>query len=154
VQFGLNLIATDAAFAGTKIRALAEANGLALQPDGTFYRFAEDENGNATNVRLYSMTELEGRPFASGEMKHLTARGITLLLDVPNAAREARAFDLMVAAAKHFSKGLGADITDDQKRVMKEPELQKVKAQLDGLHEQMRAFGILPGSALAARLFS
>ena len=148
IQVGLNLVAADAAFLGTKVRALAEANGLQLEPDGRFRRYNED------GELLYAMGDLENRPFAAADMKHMTARALTLTLDVPTSSPGSRAFDLMTQAAKHFSTGLGVPVVDDNKRPLNDPQIGQIRDQLEPLRAQMEAHGFPAGSALAKRLFS
>ena len=148
IQLGLNLIASDAAFAGTKVRALAEANGLQLEADGRFRRYAD--SGDV----LYSMSDLESRPFAAADMKHMTARGLTLTLDVPTSPAELRAFDLLSQAARHFSNGLGVPVVDDNKRPLNEAQVLQIRDQLEPIRATMEKNGIPAGGTLAKRLFS
>ena len=148
IQVGLNLVAADAAFLGTKVRALAEANGLQLESDGRFRRYNED------GELLYAMGDLENRPFAAADMKHMTARALTLTLDVPTSSPNSRAFDLMTQAAKHFSTGLNVPVVDDNKRPLNDQQIGQIRDQLEPLRVQMEAHGFPAGSALAKRLFS
>jgi hypothetical protein len=58
IAIGVNVVASDGnAFAGTKIRALAEASGLRLEADGVFY--ARNDQGGA----LYTLDNHEPMPF-------------------------------------------------------------------------------------------
>ena len=148
IQLGLNLIASDAAFAGTKVRALSEANGLQLEADGRFRRYAD------SGEVLYSMSDLENRPFAAADMKHMTARGLTLTLDVPTSPPELRAFDLLSQAAKHFSNGLGVPVMDDTRRPLSDAQIVQIRDQLEPIRALMEKNGIPAGGALAKRLFS
>ena len=71
VQIGLNVVAGEEAFPGTKLRAFAEAQGWILREDGAYH--AEDADGNC----VFTMTNLEPAVFVASELKDLQTRGIT-----------------------------------------------------------------------------
>lgn len=148
VMIGLNVVSRDGnPFAGTKIRAMAEAAGFKLAPDGSF-RYL-----NERGEQVYSLQNLEPSPFASDVMKALATRGITLLLDVPRVATGGRVFDQMVSLARHFSSTLGGTVVDDNRVVLNEGGLAKIRAQIEDIQARMTARGVRPGSPLALRLF-
>ena len=77
IQIGINVVAQAQAFAGTKLRALAEAAGMVIDGDGRFVRC--DEDGNV----LYVLLNLEAVGFSVDAMKTMSTHGVTFLLDVP-----------------------------------------------------------------------
>ena len=148
VMIGLNVVSRDGnPFAGTKIRAMAEAAGFKLAPDGSF-RYL-----NERGEQVYSLQNLEPSPFAANAMKALATRGVTLLLDIPRVAAGGRAFDQMVTLARHFSATLGGAVVDDNRVVLNEGGLAKIRAQIEDIQARMTVRGVRPGSPLALRLF-
>jgi hypothetical protein len=78
IAIGVNVVSSDGnPFPGTKIRALAEAGGLKLEPEGVFYA------RNADGDTLFTLDNHEPMPFVPEQMKSLTTSGLTFLLDVP-----------------------------------------------------------------------
>ena len=149
VLIGVNVISTDGgSFPVTKIRALVEADGMSLEPDGAFRM--RDENV----AELFSLINQEPRPFLSGETKQMSTTGVTFLLDVPRAANGSAVFDRMAAAARRLSGALQARVVDDNRVPLTETELKRIRAQLEEIYARMAREGIMAGSPDAMRLFS
>jgi hypothetical protein len=148
VQIGLNLIVRGGAVPGTRIRAFAEAHGLALEADGRFYR--RDESG----LELYTLGNLEEPAFSADGMKTLSARGLTLLLNVARVPGGIATLDRYVEFAHQLAEALPAAIVDDNRQPLDEAGLGKIRAQLQALYASMEQQGITAGSPLALRLFS
>ncbi|TXI19025.1 MAG: cell division protein FtsZ [Nitrosomonas sp.] len=148
VMIGINIISKDeGAFVGTKIRALAEASGFRLESDGVFkYR---DESNHV----LFVLSNYESSPFLPENMKSLTTRGVTFLLDVPRVAHGERVFDQMTHLAKIFSNTLGGIMVDDNRVPLSDSGIQKSKQQLIDIQAAMRKNHIIAGSPSALRLF-
>jgi FtsZ-interacting cell division protein ZipA len=149
VLVGINVIAnTGQVFHGTKIRALAEAAGLHLQPGGVFH--CHDEQGGA----LFSLDNQEPEPFLIDRIRNMTTPGITFLLDVPRVANGVRVFDRMVAMSRSFADSLDGTLADDNRALLSDSGLDRIRAQLRAIYAGMEQRGIRAGSALALRLFS
>ena len=148
VQIGLNLIARGGPFAGTRIRALAEAHGMSLEGDGKYCR--RDETG----LELYSLCNMETAAFSRDGMKEFSTGGLTLLFDVPRAPGGIETFDRFVEFARAQAEALSASIVDDNRQALDVAALGKIRAQLQGLYASMEQQGIAAGSELALRLFS
>ncbi|MDQ3261463.1 MAG: hypothetical protein M3Q00_11900 [Pseudomonadota bacterium] len=149
VLIGVNVISTDGgSFPVTKIRALVEADGMSLEPDGAFRM----RNGNVTE--LFSMVNQEKRAFLSGETKQMSTTGVTFLLDVPRTAHGSAVFDRMAAAARRLSGALQARVVDDNRVPLTETELKRIRSQLEEIYARMAREGIMAGSPDALRLFS
>lgn len=149
VMIGINVVSKDgSAFTGTKIRGLAEASGFRLEPDGVF-KYVTD-----AGEHLFSLSNFETNPFLPDTVKHLTTRGITLLLDVPRVIHGERVFDQMVVLAKQFAHSLGGMVVDDNRVPLNEAGVAKIKEQLRGIQVRMSAYGIPAGSPRALRLFA
>ncbi len=146
---GINVVSTDGTpLHATKVRALAEAEGLVLGADGAFH--ARNDAGEI----LFSLTNQEGRPFSPEQMKTMTTTGITFLLDVPRVREGVRALERLVVVARNCSQALHGIVVDDNRKPLSDPEVKRIRAQLDEIYSRMSARGIAGGSAVAARLFS
>jgi FtsZ-interacting cell division protein ZipA len=149
ILVGVNVIALEQdTFLGTKIRAMAEAGGFELANDGT-YQYCDD-HGNA----LYSLSNQESAPFNADSIKSMTTHGLTLLFDVPRIPNGLRAFDHMIAFARHLTESLRGLMVDDNLRPLTEDGVAKIKQQLSLIYGKMDKHGIPAGSARAQRLFS
>lgn len=147
IQIGVNVVAA-VPFAGTKLRGLAEAAGMALREDGLFH--AADEAG----ATLFTLSNLEADSFAAEAMKTLATHGITFALDVPRVADGAHAYDRMVALAKQFAIGLGGKLVDDNRQPLLDSALDVIRDKIVEIGQRMAAQGLIAGGAQALRLFS
>jgi hypothetical protein len=139
VVVGINVVArTGQVFHGTKIRTLAEAAGLHLQPGGVFHCL--DDRGGA----LFSLDKIGS----------VTTPDITFLLDVPRVSDGLRAFDRMVAMSRSFAASLDGMLADDNRVPLNDAGLDKIRAQLRAIYGAMEQHGIHAGGPLALRLFS
>ena len=148
VVIGINIISKDhGAFIGTKIRALAEASGFKLDPEGIFkYR---DENDNV----LFTLNNHENEPFQAKNMKSLTTHGITLLLDVPRVTNGEKAFDQMTHIARIFTNTLGGIMVDDNRVPLTDNGISRSRQQLSKIQSVMKANNVPAGSTNAIKLF-
>jgi hypothetical protein len=149
VQLGVNVVAADgAAFAGTKLRGLAEAMGLELRDDGLFH--AEDDEGRT----LFAVGNMGPALFEADGLKTMACTGITFTLDVPRVAAGPAAFNRMVTVARQMAEGLGGVLVDGQGHVLSETMVDGIRAKVAELQQRMAAHEIPPGSPRALRLFS
>lgn len=147
-QVGVNVVPRSVALAGTKIRALAEAAGMALEPDGVFVR--RDDQGLA----LFTLANQNSAPFIADEMKSLNSGGLTFLLDVPRVAQGDRVFQQMVELARQFAASLDGAVVDDNRRPLTDPLLESIRRQIGDFQAAMVSHGVPAGGPLALRLFS
>lgn len=148
VQIGLNLITRSGGAPGTRIRALAEAQGLALERDGKFH--LRDESG----LELYTLCNMEATAFSAEGMKALSTKGLTLLFDVARVPGGIATFDRFVGFTRALADALSAAVVDDNRQPLDDAALGKIRAQLQALYARMEEQGIPAGSPLALRLFS
>jgi hypothetical protein len=149
VLVGINVIAnTGQMFHGTKIRALAEAAGLHLQSSGVFH--CHDEQGGT----LFSLDNQESEPFLIDRIRNIITPGVTFLLDVPRVANGLRVFDRMVAMSRSFADSLDGTLADDNRVLLNDSGLDRIRAQLRSIYGAMEKRGIEAGGPLALRLFS
>lgn len=148
IQIGLNVVSQGNAFAGSKLRALAEAAGMALDGDGRFVR--RDDDG----VILFSLCNQESGGFSAEAMKSLTTHGITFVLDVPRVAHGDRVFAQMLEQARRFAATLQGVLVDDNRRPLAEGTLDPIRRAIAQSQSAMAARQIPAGCPLALRLFS
>lgn len=149
VAIGVNIVAADGQnFAGQRIRALAEAAGFKLEPDGVFhYR-------NERRETLFTLDNHEPAPFLPERINRLTTHGVTLLLDVPRAADGPAALDRMLEVGRGLARSLGGRLVDDNRMALNEAGIARIRQQLVEIASRMEAFGVSAGGARAMRLFS
>jgi hypothetical protein len=148
IQVGINVISQGQAFAGTKLRALAESAGMAIGEGGRFVR--RDDDGNV----LYALLNQDVTGFSAETMRSMSTLGVTFLLDVPCVANGERVFGQMVDLAQRFADVLPGALVDDNRRPLTEASLEPVSRQI-GHYQAMLAERQLPaGSRLTQRLFS
>lgn len=149
IQFVLHVVeATGGVFAGTKLRGVAEAAGLALEGDGVFR--ARDEAGR----ELFTVANLGAERLEAESIKSLATHGLTLSMDVPRVTDGAVAFDRMLAIARQLAAALGGVLVDAQRAPLSDAMIDAIRAKTAELQQRMRDGGIAPGSTRALRLFS
>ncbi len=149
VQVGLTALVTGTgSIPGTKLRGIAEAAGFRLASGGRFEWVNED-----TGAVLYSMQNLRNEPFTPDSLRLSATNGVVLVLDVPRVADPARAFDHMKLAARRLAHNLGAEVVDDNRRVLDDAALAGIRKQVDAAADALRESGIEPGSPRALALF-
>jgi FtsZ-interacting cell division protein ZipA len=135
-------------FPGTKIRATAEAGGLALETDGKF-ALRNDEQ-----LLLYTLGARDGTPFAAATMKDAVPAALSLALDVARAPDTRRSFESMARLAHQLAAVLEGSIVDDNGNVLDDLAVAAIAQQLDTVRARLETQGIAPGSPTALRLFS
>jgi len=148
VQVGINLISDGEAFSGTKIRSLAEAEGMVLGMDGAFH--AVDDEG----ATLFVLCNQEPALFSESEMRYLQTNGLTLLIDIPHVSDGAQVFDRMMRQASHMARVLDGRIVDDNRAPFGPEAAEFIRSQIRQYQTAMAQRGIPAGGQLAARLFS
>lgn len=149
VLIGVNVVTANGdAIPATKVRALAEASGMKLKPDGIFH-YANDEG-----VTLFMLTNFAPTPFTPENIRQMTTHGVTLLLDVPKVANGAKVFDQMLVLARQMTGSLGGTLVDDNRRPLSDSGIAKIKSQLATIYAKMEAANLPAGGDRALRLFS
>ena len=149
IQFVLHVVeAGGGVFAGTKLRGVAEAAGLALEGDGVFR--ARDEDGG----ELFTVANLGAERLEADSIKSLATHGLTLSLDVPRVTDGKLAFDRMLATARQLAGVLGGVLVDAQRAPLADAMIDAIRARTGELQARMNEAGIAPGSTRALRLFS
>lgn len=149
IQFVLHIVeASGGVFAGTKLRGVAEAAGLALEGDGVFR--ARDTNG----AELFTVANMGAERLDADSIKSLATHGLTLSLDVPRVANGVMAFDRMLATALQIALALDGVLVDAQRAPLSDVMIAAIRAKTAELQRRMSDGDISPGSVRALRLFS
>lgn len=148
ILIAMHVVATAAPFAGTKVRALAEAQGLVLEEDGRFRR--RDDEGRV----LYEIANMDATPFRAEAMRSLSISGLTLELDVPRAPEPARAFEQFRDLARQLAQALEAGVVDENRLPVSPAAFDQIAGQIQSVQSAMAARSIHPGTPSALRLFS
>jgi len=148
IQVGINVLSQGQMFAGTKLRALAEAAGMVIDSEGRFVRF--DDDGNV----LFVLLNQDESGFSAESMKTMSTHGLTFLLDVPRVSHGERVFNQMVDLARRFADVLRGALVDDNHRPLSEGALEPIRRQVGQYQSTMAAQGLAAGGPLARRLFS
>lgn len=139
---------TGGPFPGTKIRAAAEASGLALETEG---RFALRDDQQRL---LYSLGAHDGAPFSAATMREAAPQALTLALDVARAPDTRRSFESMTRLAHQLAALLGGRMVDDNGNALDERAVAAIAQQLEAVRGRLEARGVPPGGPSALRLFS
>lgn len=135
-------------FPGTRIRASAEAAGLALEVDGR-YALRDDEGR-----LLYTLGTRDGTPFTIADIQESTPAALSLAMDLASAPDTAHAFESMARLAHQLASVLGGGIVDDNGRALDDRALGAIAQQLSAARARLVERGLAPGSPAAQRLFS
>lgn len=135
-------------FAATKIRAAAEASGLALEADGKFALRNDEQR------LLYTLGAQDGTAFSAATMRDATPQALSLSLDVMRAPDTRRSFESMARFAHQLASVLGGSIVDDNGHALDGRGVTAIAVQLDSVRARLEARGLTPGSPAALRLFS
>lgn len=150
----------NGAFTGTKLRGLAEAQGLVLKSDGAFKYFDEaldDASINTHNKSKHTsfiMFNRDDHPFSPEMLRACVVKGITFQFDIPHVKQCGEVFTQMVQVARQMEIGLNAVLVDDNNKSLGDIQIEKIRQQLKMIHANMLVRGIIPGSDSALRLFS
>jgi ZipA, C-terminal FtsZ-binding domain len=135
-------------FPGTKVRAAAEAGGLALENDGRFALRNDDQ------LLIYTLGARDGTAFSAASMKDAAPAALSLSLDVARVPDTRRSFESMARLAHQLAAVLEGSIVDDNGNVLDDLAVAAIAQQLDTVRARLETQGIAPGSPTALRLFS
>jgi FtsZ-interacting cell division protein ZipA len=148
IQMAVHVVSrTGGEFAGSKLRALMEANGFKLKADGLFH--LSDDLGNTQ----LSLSNFGAAPFVAEELRNLTTHGVTFWLDVPRVGRGPFVFDKLVTIARQLADAVDGVLVDDQRRALADPVLASIRAKIDEIQQAMARYQLPAGGRRALRLF-
>lgn len=149
IQIAFHVVAPGGqAFSGTKLRAAAEASGLVIDAEGRFSLLDDEER------ELFNLADRSGARFSAATMKDAVPQAVTLSMDVPRAPDTHRTFESMVRFGRTLANLLGGSLVDDNNQPLDDRSVAAIGAQLGVVRANLEAVNVVPGSALALRLFS
>jgi len=148
ILIAMHVVAAATPFPGTKVRALAEANGLVLEDDGRFRR--RDDEGRV----LYELANMDATGFGAEAMRSMSVSGLTLELDVPRTPDPVRAFEQFRVLVRQLAQTLEGSIVDENRAPVSPAAFDLICTQIQAVQRAMSARSIPPGSPSALRLFS
>lgn len=149
VAIGINVVALPgAAFTGDQVVEAATEAGFSLESDGVFHW--HDGEGLAR----FTMENHEPEPFAADRLETQQTSGLTLLLDVPRAPDAGAALEEMARVGTVLAAALGGALVDDNRVPLQAAGVERIKSQLQEIHDTMAARGIPAGGSRAQRLFA
>jgi hypothetical protein len=147
VLIGINVLPRTA-IEGPKLRSFVESTGLQLEPDGAFHYLADSGN------TLYSLMAADQMPFTLHTLLDNSFPALSILFDVPRVAGGAEVFDRAIQFARQLADEFDAQLVDDNRRVLTDVGLGRIREQLQQIYGSMDDRGIAPGSVAALRLFA
>lgn len=144
----------NGAFTGTKLRGLAESQGLALGADGSFKYFDDANLNKLQSHPTFVMFNRDDHLFSPDMLRNSVVKSVTFQLDIPHVKQCTEAFNHMVQIARQMEIGLNAVLVDDNNKVLGDAQIEKIRQQLKVIQSTMLMRGIAPGSDAAHRLFS
>lgn len=141
-------------FTGTKLRGLAEAQGLALTTDGTFKYHNESLTTKALAPPDFVMFNRDDHMFSPEMLRASVVKSVSFQLDIPHVKQCTEVFSHMVQVARQMEIGLNATLVDDNNKALNELQIDKIRQQLKSIQSTMQLRGIVAGSDNALRLFS
>ena len=135
---------------GTKLRGLAEANGMILLEDGKFHCFTEHN----TDIIAYTLSSGDGQSFTSDGLRSNVVKTAVFQIEIPKVSNSDQVFQQVIQVAKKMSTSLNAALVDDHQKPLGDLQIEKIRQQLKKIHATMVARGIMPGSISSMRLFN
>jgi len=146
--------ADNGAFTGTKLRGLAEAQGLTLSADGSFKYFGASQDASEHAQPLFSMFNRDNHIFSIEMLRGSVVKGVTFQLEIPRVKNFSEAFSHMVQVARRMEIGLNAAMVDDNNKLLSDAKIEQIRQQLKVIDAAMKDRGVESGSDSALRLFS
>ena len=147
VLIGINVVPRQA-IGGARLRSFVESAGMQLEPDGAFHYLADSGN------TLYSLMAADQMPFTMHTLLDNSFPALSLLFDVPRVAGGVDVFDRAIQFARQLSAEFDAQLVDDNRRVLTDVGMARIRDQLQHIYSSMDDRGIAPGSVAALRLFA
>ncbi len=147
IVVGLSVVRRDGALIpGTRIRAIAEAEGCTLDADGRYVRLAEG------GAERYALVNGEPRGFST-DVAGLATRSVSVQLDVPRAP-ESGTFKAYCGFAKRVAQALEGALVDDNRQPVSDAALEVIGNQVAAARTRLLEAGIPAGSPLGLRIFA
>jgi len=149
IEIAVNIIGkSGGTFAATKVRGLAEAQGLVALPAGEF-ALKDDYGRILFTLRNGNAAEA---PTLRGEQPYFTQ--LTFALDVPRTPHPGQIFERAFNLALQFADVLHGEVVDDNKKTLTANGRKVIAETIHGITGEMQQRGVVPGSSVALRLYA
>ncbi len=149
IEIAVNIVGkSGVTFAATKVRGLAEAQGLTGLPAG---EFALKDDYGRTLFTLRNGNPAEA-PTLRGELPYFTQ--LTFALDVPRTPHPGQIFERMFTLALQFADVLHGEVVDDNKKTLTANGRKVIAETVHAITGEMQQRGVVPGSSVALRLYA
>ena len=149
IEIAVNIIGkSGVTFATTKVRGLAESNGLVPLATGEYA--LRDELGQV----LFTLRNMNAEEPPGIKMAGAYLSGLCFALDVPRTPRPEKNFERMMALAMRFADTLHGEVVDDNRKLLTANGRKVIADTIVQITGAMETRNVLPGSAAALRLYS
>ncbi len=149
IEIAINIVGkSGVTFATTKVRGLAESNGLVALSSGE-YALRDELNHVLFTLRNMNADEPPGIKSAG---TYLT--GLCFALDVPRTPMPQKVFERMMALALRFADSLQGEVVDDNRKLLTANGRKVIVDTIVEIAGTMQTRGVIPGSSAALRLYS
>ena len=149
IEIAVNIIGkSGVTFATTKVRGLAESNGLVALASGEYVM--RDELGHV----LFTLRNMnaEEPPGIKSAGAYLT--GLCFALDVPRTPLPQKVFERMMALALRFADTLQGEVVDDNRKLLTANGRKVIVDTIGQIAGEMQSRSVIPGGSVALRLYS
>lgn len=148
-MIGINILPSgEHLLQGGEVADAAARCGMALQADGAFHLL------DAEGRTLFSLGNFDNTPFQRRAMDDAPVIGLHLQMDVPRVEYPTRRFEEMVVLARVLGADLDAAVVDDHRMPLGDRAIAIIRSQVAAIEKKMLGYPIVPGGALARRVFS
>lgn len=149
IEIAVNIIGRNGVtFASVKVREVAESLGLALLPSGEYA--LQDELARP----LFTLRNMNAGEPPGIRQSGAYLTGLSLALDVPRTDDPDKIFERMMAMAMKLADALTGEIVDDNRKLLTANGRKVIGETIVDIVHRMEERGVLPGSAVALRLYS
>lgn len=148
---GIHVLARAAAFRGRAIEQAAERAGLKFGARNIFHMKSDMSPGCR---HLFSLANLfQPGSFDPQAWDTFETKGLALFMSVPCAHHPAAVFVKMATAARVLAEVLDGELCDQDRKPLDDKGLAIIRRQIEEIEARMTAYGVVPGSHAALRLF-
>lgn len=149
IEIAVNIIGkSGVTFATTKVRGLAESNGLVAIASGEYV--LRDE----LNHVLFTLRNMNPEEPAGIKMAGAYLTGLCFALDVPRTPQPEKTFERMMTLALRFADALQGEVVDDNRKLLTANGRKVISDTIVQIGNDMQSHAIAPGSSAALRLYS
>lgn len=149
IEIAVNIIGKNGVtFATTKVRGLAESNGMVALATGEYV--LRDDLGQT----LYMLRNMNANEPPGIRMAGAYLSGLCFALDVPRTPHPEKTFERMMTLALRFADTLQGEVVDDNRKLLTANGRKAIVDSIAEISAAMEARNVPPGGSAALRLYS